>query len=72
MKGLNSLNLGSAESFFTSSSSIELLMSSQFLLHLAMFGKKICFKLQTKLLRLRTKPRRNPDEMTVLTLIVDF
>ena len=71
MRGLNSLNLGSAESFFTSSSSIKLLMSSKFLLHLAMFGK-ICFKLQTKLLHLRTKPRRNPDEMTVLTLIVDF
>ena len=31
MRGLNSLNLGSAESFFTSSSSIKLLVSSQFL-----------------------------------------
>ena len=39
----------------------KLLMSCQFLLHLAMFGKKICFKLQTKLLHLRIKPRWNPD-----------
>ena len=37
-----------------------------------MFGKKIGFKLQTKLLRLRIKPSRNPDGTTVLTLIVDF
>ena len=33
MRGLNSVNLGSAESFVASSGSIKLLMSCQFLLH---------------------------------------
>ena len=39
---------------------------------LGMFRKKICFKLQMKLLCLRIKARRIPDETTVLTLFVDF
>ena len=43
-----------------------------FLLHYGRFLKNICFKLQIKLLCLRIKARRIPDETTVLTLIVDF
>ena len=62
MRGLNSLNLDQLK--------VSHVMS--ILLHLAMFGKTICFKLQTKLLCLRIKPRRNPDETTVLTLIDRF
>ena len=60
------------ESFVASSGSIKFLMSWKFLLHYGRFLKNICFKLQIKLLCLRIKARRIPDETTVLTLIVDF
>ena len=43
------------ESFVASSGSIKSLMSCKCLLHLARFLKKICFKLQMKLLCLRIK-----------------
>ena len=54
-----------SESFVASSGSIKSLMSCKCLLHLGRFLKKICFKLQMKLLCLRIKAKQIPYETTV-------